>query len=50
MKGYTTGVGSALLALLLMPGHPVFAIAVSALTTVVILAFWTGAVRIEWEH
>lgn len=45
MKGRITGAGSTLLALLLMPGHPLLAIAAAAVATVVILAFLTGFVR-----
>lgn len=48
MKGYITGAGSALLALLIAPEHPLLAIAAAGVATVVVLAFWTGLVRVEW--
>lgn len=48
MKGYTTSVVSFLQAMPLLPNHPALFVAVTVLMTVVILAFWTGAVRLEF--
>lgn len=47
MKGFITGVGSALLAWPLVEKHPSLFILVTALLSVAILAFWTGLVRVE---
>ena len=47
MKGYITGVASVLVAMPLIPNHPVWFIVVVVLFCAVILAFWTGLVGIE---
>lgn len=47
MKGYITGVGSALLAWPLAENHPVLFLLVTVLLTVTILTFWTGLVRVD---
>lgn len=47
MKGYITGVASGLVAMPLIPNHPVWFIVVVVLVCALILAFWTGLVGIE---
>ena len=47
MKGYMRGVASELMAMPLMANHPVLFIVAVVLASVVILAFWTGLVRVE---
>lgn len=47
MKGFITGVASTLLAMPLLPGHPVLFILATVLLAVIILPFWTGLVRVE---
>ena len=50
MKGYITGVASVLVAMPLIPNHPVLFIVAVVLASVVILAFWTGLVRVEKKN
>jgi len=46
-KGYIAGVVGVLMAMPLMANHPVLFIVATVLLTTIILAFWTGLVRVE---
>lgn len=47
MKGFLTGIASALLAFPLLENHPMLFVLATVLLTVIVLAFWTGLVRVE---
>ena len=47
MKCYMRGVASVLMAMPLIPNHPVLFMVAVVLLTTIILTFWTGLVRVE---
>lgn len=49
MKGYITGAGSALVAMPLAAEHPALFVLVTVSVCVIVLAFWTGFMRVEWR-
>jgi hypothetical protein len=50
MKGFISGAAAGLLAVNMLPEHPLLAFAVVTLLPIVILAFWTGAIGIRIER
>jgi hypothetical protein len=50
MKGYTATVIAFLLSLPLYQSHPALMYLGMTLVTLLILAFWTGIIRLEWTN
>lgn len=50
MKGYTATIIAFLLSLPLYPSHPALMYLSMTLVTMLILAFWTGVIRVTWAE
>lgn len=50
MKGYVTGIAVGLVMLLIVESHPIWAVLIGVLLSVVIVALWTKAVEVRFER
>lgn len=50
MKGFITGIANGILLLAMIPTHPLLGVIASFFIALVILAFWTNAVRVRIER